>query len=103
MNIPVRNLRPARITLNIDKLVLRGIAPGDRPHLIGALRNQLEQVLSDPATRAEWAKSSRAPVLQLGEIAFMPGSSGSRKLGQAIGKSIGENISGNSTGRRQQP
>jgi|GEM_PF-3796476 len=101
MNIPVRNLRSARITLNIDKLVLRGIAPSDRPYLIGALRSQLEQVLSNPVTRVEWAKSSRAPVLQLGEIAFTQGSSGSRKLGQAIGKSIAENISGNSTGRRQ--
>jgi len=98
MNIPIRTSRPARITLNIDKLVLRGISPGDRPHLVAALRSQLEHALSNPATRTEWAKSSRAPVLRLGQIGFTPGPSGSRKLGQAIGK----NIAGKLSGRRPQ-
>jgi hypothetical protein len=93
------NTRPARITLNIDKLVLRGIAPGDRPHVIASLQRELEQALANPETRADWAKSQQAPVLRLGQIGFTPGPSGSRKLGQAVGKSI----TGKLSGRRLQP
>ena len=95
----VPKIRPARITLNIDKLVLRGIAPGDRAHVIASLRRELEQTLANPDTRAEWAKSQRAPVLRLGQLGFTPGPSGSRKLGQAIGKGIAGKLSG----RRLQP
>jgi hypothetical protein len=99
MNYPVLKTRPARITLNIDRLVLRGIAPGDRPHLIAALRRELELTLANPETRADWAKSRRAPVLRLGEIPFTPGPSGSRKLGQSLGRSIAGKLSA----RRLQP
>ncbi len=102
MNFPVKPIAPARITLNIDRLVLRGIAPGDRPHLIAGLRRELAQILANPETRASWAKSQRAPVLRLGQISFTPGPTGSRKFGANLGLSITERLSG-STSRRSQP
>ncbi len=102
MNFPVKPITPARITLHIDRLVLRGIAPGDRPHLIAGLRRELAQALANPETRASWARSQRAPVLRLGQIAFTPGPSGSGKLGANLGQSIAGKLSGNGT-RRQQP
>ncbi|HEY0760123.1 MAG TPA: hypothetical protein VGD59_12800 [Acidisarcina sp.] len=74
--------------VNIDRLVLRGIAPGDRKHLVEALRGELSRMLSDPQTCAAWVRSQRIPVVRLGNIAFTPGPAGSRRMGREIASRI---------------
>jgi hypothetical protein len=79
----------ARIHVTVDRLVLRGVDPADRPHLIAALQSELGRVLSNPETRAAWAHSRRTTALRLDSIPFTPGPSGSRNLGKKIAQAIG--------------
>ncbi len=79
---------PARITVEIDRLVLRGIDPADRDHLVSALQSELSRMLADRETRRQWAQSGRTPVLRLGNVPFTAGASGSRALGRRIAQAI---------------
>jgi hypothetical protein len=82
----------SRIQLNIDRIVLNGFEPLDAKSLVGALRSQLTKVLSDPASRADWARSHRTPVLRLGRMALEPGAGGAGKFGRQIGKAVGRGL-----------
>ncbi len=77
------------IHVTIDRLVLRGVEPADRPYLIAALQSELGRVLSRPETRLVWAHSRQTPVLRLNNIPFTPGPSGSSNLGKKIAQAIG--------------
>ena len=82
----------SRIQLTIDHIVMRGFEPADRGRILEGLQAELERVLADPATRAEWARSHRTPVLKLGRIPFTPGPSGSRSFGTRVGGAIGKGL-----------
>ena len=83
------------IHVNIDKVVLRGIDPANRPALIAGLRTELSRILADPGTRAAWPQNQtrRTPVLRLGKMSLAPGTAGARKLGTGIARAIGKGIS----------
>jgi hypothetical protein len=78
----------SRIQLNIERLVLRGLQPASGNALAAALRAQLRQLLSDPATRADWAVPHHTPVLKLGRIPFASGTAGGKKLGARMASEI---------------
>jgi hypothetical protein len=78
----------SKIHVTIDRLVLRGLDPAARHAFIAGLKTELTRTLTDPTTRAEWAKSRRTPVLRLGRVALDPGIGGARKLGSHVAKSI---------------
>ena len=80
------------IRLNIDQLVLRGIEPGDRNALVDGLQAELSRILADPATRGDWARSRRTPVLRLGRIPFESGPSAARKFGGRVARAIGKGL-----------
>ena len=82
----------SRITLNIDRLILKGFEPGDRNALVQGLQAELSRVLADPATRADWARSHRTPVLRLGRMPIEPGPAGGRKFGGAMAQAIGKGL-----------
>jgi hypothetical protein len=82
----------SRINLTIDQLVLRGFEPTDRKALMEGLQSELSQVLADPARRAEWARSHRAPVLRPGELPLESGPAGGRKLGVGMARAIGRGL-----------
>ena len=82
----------SRIRVTIDQLVLRGFEPADRKGLVEGLQNELSRVLADPATRAEWARPHRTPVLRLGRMPLEPGPSGSRKFGGGMARAIGKGL-----------
>lgn len=82
----------SRIQLTIDHIVMRGFDPADRDAILVGLRAELERALADPATRAEWARSHRTPVLKLGRIPFTPGPSGGRTFGTRVGGAIGKGL-----------
>jgi len=85
-------MSPARVTLNIDRLVLRGVDPADKHALADGLRTELARVLADPAMRAALAKSRRTPVLRLGRMAMQPGMAGARALGGGVARAIGKGM-----------
>ena len=78
----------SRIRVSIDKLVLNGFEPADRSAVVNGLRGELSRVLADPATRDEWARSWRTPVLRLGRMSFEPGRAGGRKFGQRMARDL---------------
>jgi hypothetical protein len=82
----------SRIVLSIDRLVLRGLEAGERKALAEGLQAELSRVLADPATRAEWARPHRTPVLRLGRMPMEPGPAGGRKLGGGLARAIGKGL-----------
>jgi hypothetical protein len=82
----------SRIRLTIDQLALRGFEPGDRKALVDGLQSELSRVLADPATRAEWARPHRTPVLRLGRMPLEPGPSGGRTFGGTLARAIGRGL-----------
>jgi hypothetical protein len=82
----------SRIHLTIDRLVLKGLQPGQDKALVESLRAQLTEMLSDRSTRAEWARARRTPVLKLGPVPMEAGSAGGRKIGAQIARSIGRGL-----------
>lgn len=82
----------SRIRVTIDRLILKGFEASDRNALVEGLQGELSQVLSDPAARAEWARSRRMPVLKLGGMSLEPGASGGRKFGKQLGRGVGRGL-----------
>jgi hypothetical protein len=83
----------SRITLTIDRLVLAGFDPAERGALVEGLRGELSRVLADPATRADWARSHRTPVLRLAPMPLNgDGSTGGRKFGQGVARAVGRGL-----------
>jgi hypothetical protein len=82
----------SRIRLTIDRLELNGFEPLEGKALSEALRSQLSDMLSDHATRAEWARSHRTQVLKLGTVPLETGTVGAGKLGKRIGQAVGKGL-----------
>jgi hypothetical protein len=80
------------IRLNIDRLVLKGFEPHEGKALTEALQLQLSQMLSDPAVRAQWARSHRKPVLKLGRMPLESGSVGARVLGRQMARAVSRGL-----------
>lgn len=81
-----------RVTLHIDRLVLRGIDPLDQRALADGLKTELTRVLAEPALREAMTKSRRMPVLRMGRVAMQPGTAGARVLGSGVAKAIGKGL-----------
>lgn len=80
------------VTLQIDRLVLRGIDPADKHALADGLKTELVRVLADPLMRAAILRSHRTPVLRLGRMTMEPGMAGARTLGKGVAKAIGKGM-----------
>jgi len=82
----------SQIHLTIDQLVLKGFRPADRAAVARSLQDELARVLADPATRADWARSHRTPVLRLGTMPLENGNAGGRKFGGGLARAIGRGL-----------
>jgi len=82
----------SRIRLTIDQLTLRGFDAADGRAVIEGLRAELARVLSNPSTRAEWARAHHTPVLRLGRMPLEPGTAAGRKFGQGMARAIGKGL-----------
>jgi hypothetical protein len=78
----------SRIRLNIERLVLNGFEPREGKALANALEAQLQHVLGNPATRNEWARSHRTPVLKLGRMPLQVGSAGAAQFGKQVANAV---------------
>jgi hypothetical protein len=75
-----------KVTLTIDRLVLRGVDPLDQRALVDGLQTELARVLADPATQAALGTSRRTPVLRLGRMPLAPGLAGAREFGGGLAR-----------------
>jgi hypothetical protein len=82
----------SRIHVNIDQLVLNGFEARQGKALANALESQLQQVLADPATRGEWARPHRTPVLKLGRVPMQAGTGGAAQFGRQVAKAVGRGL-----------
>ena len=82
----------SRVTVTIDRIVLRGFEARERNALVEGLEREFTQVLGDSAARAEWVRSHRTPVVKLGQMPLEPGPSGAKKFGGAIVLGIGRSL-----------
>ena len=76
------------IRVTIDRMVLKGIAPGDERALVESLQTQLREALSDPVQDADWARPHRTPVLKLGQMPLQVGTAGATRFGRQLGRAI---------------
>ena len=90
-----RSSRPSRIVVTIDRLVLRGVEPGESRALAGALESSLRQALSERglpvAASAQLPSVPRARLASAGDGAA---------LGRAAGQAIHGSVQQGLTGRR---
>jgi hypothetical protein len=82
----------SRITLTIDRLILTGIDPAERGPLVDGLRTELSRVLADPATRADWARSHRTPVLRLGPMPLNGDGASGRQFGRGVARAVSRGL-----------
>jgi hypothetical protein len=75
----------SRITVTIDRLVLRGLEVADRKALAEGLQSELTRVLRD----LEGPRSHRTPMVKLGRMPLEPGRSGARSFGGELARAIG--------------
>jgi len=75
-----------RVTLDIERLVLRGVDPADQRAIAAGLKAELVKVLGDGDGLGV---SRRTPVLRVGGPA--PGASG-RDLGAGVARAIGKGL-----------
>jgi hypothetical protein len=78
----------SRIDVEIDRLVLRGLDPGDKHAFMTALTTELSRGLSDPVGGAKSLTSRQTAILRVRTLPVESGPSGVRKLGGRVGNAI---------------
>ena len=79
-----------RVTVAIDRLVLRGVDPTDGPAVVEALKKELARTLMDPASGLDRAASHSVAVTRGAVPTFVAGRAGGRALGVAAARAIGK-------------
>jgi hypothetical protein len=82
----------SRVTVHIDKLVLRGVEPGDKQAFVNGLKAELARVLADRETRAAMTSLRKTPLMRLGGMPMEPGLAGARTLGKSVARAIGKRM-----------
>ena len=62
------DMKPARIRLHIDELVVHGMAVGDRDALADAIRSELARLLTTEAVPAALTRTRQIPALNAGTV-----------------------------------
>jgi hypothetical protein len=81
-----------RVTITIDRLVLKGIPAEDRLAFASGLKAELARVLASPHLQTLREQSSDTPVIRLPELPMQRGLAGARGLGRQVGQSIGKRM-----------
>ncbi len=82
----------SRVSVTIDKLILKNFEPDQRRPLVEALQGELLRMLANRTTRAAWTRPQYTPVIRLGGMLLDPGRSGSGRLGAGIARGVGEGL-----------
>jgi len=76
-----------RVTLHIDRLVLRGFRREDRHGVADGLQQELARMLSDPETARELVRHGDASRLRLGSMTIHQGTT-PQQLGTQVARSL---------------
>jgi hypothetical protein len=82
----------SRISVTIDRIVLRGFDPGLQHTFVDGIKSELSRLLAEPASGIDRARARHVSVLRLGRMPLAPGGTGVRRLGGGIARSIGNRI-----------
>jgi len=82
----------SRIQVNIDRLVLRGIAPPEAKVVAETLQFHLSQLLANRRGQAPWPGSRLTPVLKLGPLPLEGGAIGARNLGKQVAGDVARGL-----------
>lgn len=86
-----------RVTVTIDRLVLRGVDPHHAQALAESLQHELARsvVAPDGGERPQQAhllQATDAPVMRLGRMPLEPGRAGARRFGTNVARAIGKGV-----------
>lgn len=81
-----------RVTVRIDRLVLKGIRPEDRAPIVNSLKEELTRVFSAAEMGDAIADSGSVSVMRLGRVPKERGLSPARALGRHVAQSIGRRV-----------
>jgi hypothetical protein len=79
------------VHVHIDRLVLKGVAHGDRHAVAEGLQHELRRVLADRQTVASMTDRREIPRLRVASASIDPSAS-PRHLGERVAQGIGEEI-----------
>jgi hypothetical protein len=82
----------SRIRVSIDRLVMRGLDAAQQTALAAGLRHELSRLLAEQASRGEWARERRTPVLRLGRMPLEPGPAGSKKFATGLARRVARTL-----------
>jgi hypothetical protein len=82
----------SRFDVSIDRVILRGIEPGDRDGLVESLKRELARALTRPDAASTPLVSGQTSVLRAAPMTFTPGPAGARRLGGGIANAIAKGI-----------
>jgi hypothetical protein len=85
-------MRERRVTVRIDRLVLKGVVPEDRIPLVNCLKEELTRVLASADPGGTIERTSTTPLIRLGRVPVENGAVGSRVLGRTVARAIGKQV-----------
>jgi hypothetical protein len=81
-----------RVTIRVDRLVLKGVAPEDRIPLVKCLEEELARVFDSANAGGTKEHTSSTPLIRLGRVPVESGAAGSRVLGRTVARAIGKQV-----------
>jgi hypothetical protein len=85
-------MKPPRINVTIDRLVLRGIDRHDAVAVTGSLKAELARALGASTDRGASLRPRVAPVLRLGRLPLDAGRAGGRRFGASVARGIAKGV-----------
>lgn len=91
-------MRPQRIALHIDELVLHGVPPAQRHRVGEAMREELSRLVAEQGLPPGVAAAALAPRLDAGAIHVTPGAT-PESLGARVAQAVYAGLGGGGQGR----
>jgi hypothetical protein len=85
-------MKPPRVNVTIDRVVLRGIDRHDAVAVTAGLKAELARALAEPAAQSAPLHPRVAPVLRLGKVSLEAGRAGGRRLGASVARGIAKGV-----------
>lgn len=85
-------MKPPRLNVTIDRVVLRGIDRHDAVAVTASLKAELARALAEPNAQGASLQPRLAPVLRLGSLPLEAGRAGARRFGASVARAIAKGV-----------
>jgi hypothetical protein len=85
-------MKPPRLNVTIDRVVLRGIDRHDAVAVTASLKAELARALAGPAVQSASLHPQVTPVLRLGRLPLDAGRAGGRRFGATVARAIAKGV-----------